>query len=461
MPRSSTTTRPSEHGPTRRRSHRTGPLGIGRAGPPSPARPVEVRSADAGRRSLDDLMRGDDEPDPDALADEIGDELGEIIVGRRRPDARGPGRARRVPRRPAAAQGRVRQLPQAHGQGRGRDPRAGLRGPGGELLPVLDACDAAVVHDATDVGPISKMLLETLQKQGLEAMVVEGQAVRSAACTRRCCTSRARAARASSPRACARATSGRVACCARHGQGQGLTDRRPRPIGADQNRRAGRWRHSANGSRRTTTRRSASPTARPRRRSPRRTASWPASCTPTPTPTMPRAEDRFKEVSAAYDVVGDEAKRKEYDEVRELGPMGGMGGGPGGPGSARLRGRAGRRRRLQLQLATDINDLLGGLFGRGGRGATPAPARRAGPVPSAATTSRPSCTCRSSTPSTGSRRRSTSCPRRPARPATAAGPSRAPRRRRARAATAGACSTTTRASSRSARRAPSAAGGAR
>ncbi len=44
-----------------------------------------------------------------------------------------------------------------------------------ELLPVLDACDAAVVHDATDVGPISKMLLETLEKQGLEPMVVEGQ----------------------------------------------------------------------------------------------------------------------------------------------------------------------------------------------------------------------------------------------------------------------------------------------
>jgi molecular chaperone GrpE len=43
------------------------------------------------------------------------------------------------------------------------------------LLPVLDACDAAIVHDAADVGPISKMLLETLEKQGLEAMVVEGQ----------------------------------------------------------------------------------------------------------------------------------------------------------------------------------------------------------------------------------------------------------------------------------------------
>ena len=36
------------------------------------------------------------------------------------------------------------------------------------------------------------------------------------------------------------------------------------------------------------------------------------------------AEERFKEISAAYDVLGDEAKRKEYDEVRALGPMGGF-----------------------------------------------------------------------------------------------------------------------------------------
>ena len=45
----------------------------------------------------------------------------------------------------------------------------------------------------------------------------------------------------------------------------------------------------------------------------------------------PSAEERFKEISAAYDVLGDEARRKEYDEVRRLGPVGGYG--PGGFGS--------------------------------------------------------------------------------------------------------------------------------
>ena len=36
--------------------------------------------------------------------------------------------------------------------------------------------------------------------------------------------------------------------------------------------------------------------------------------------THPGSEEKFKEVSGAYDVLGDEAKRKEYDEVRRLGP---------------------------------------------------------------------------------------------------------------------------------------------
>ena len=53
---------------------------------------------------------------------------------------------------------------------------------------------------------------------------------------------------------------------------------------------------------------------------------------PDKNPGDTAAEERFKEVSAAYDVVGDEEKRKRYDEVRRLGPMAGGfgGGGPGG-----------------------------------------------------------------------------------------------------------------------------------
>jgi molecular chaperone DnaJ len=81
----------------------------------------------------------------------------------------------------------------------------------------------------------------------------------------------------------------------------------------------------------------------------------------------PKAEDRFKEISAAYDVLGDEARRKEYDEVRRLGPVaGGFGpGGPGRPGAGGFSFDVG---------AEDVGDLLGNLFGRGrsnrNRGAT-------------------------------------------------------------------------------------------
>ncbi len=39
-----------------------------------------------------------------------------------------------------------------------------------ELLPVLDACEAAFNHGAKDVEPLWAALLGTLQKQGLEAL---------------------------------------------------------------------------------------------------------------------------------------------------------------------------------------------------------------------------------------------------------------------------------------------------
>jgi molecular chaperone DnaJ len=83
---------------------------------------------------------------------------------------------------------------------------------------------------------------------------------------------------------------------------------------------------------------------------------------PDANPGDDAAEERFKEVSAAYDVVGDAEKRKEYDEIRRLGPMAGGTGGPGG-----------------FTFTTDdLGDIFGGLFNRG-RGGAGRAARGAGP----------------------------------------------------------------------------------
>jgi molecular chaperone DnaJ len=74
----------------------------------------------------------------------------------------------------------------------------------------------------------------------------------------------------------------------------------------------------------------------------------------------PGSEERFKEISAAYDVLGDSERRKEYDEVRRLGPAGNpfanMGGGAGRPGGFTSNFQVG-----------DLGDLLGNIFGRGNR----------------------------------------------------------------------------------------------
>src|ERR1035441_7592288 len=86
--------------------------------------------------------------------------------------------------------------------------------------------------------------------------------------------------------------------------------------------------------------------------------------------TNPGSEERFKEISAAYDVLGDADKRKEYDEVRRLGPLAGGFGAPGGAGAP------GGFRTADMG---DLSDLFGGLFGkRGGRAKTRRPHRGEG-----------------------------------------------------------------------------------
>ena len=85
-----------------------------------------------------------------------------------------------------------------------------------------------------------------------------------------------------------------------------------------------------------------------------------------------KSEEKFKEISAAYDVLGDAEKRKEYDEVRRLGPMASGFGAAPGPGG-------GPQGFSFMGDSADINDLLGGLFGRVRRGGRGGPGGGPGP----------------------------------------------------------------------------------
>lgn len=50
---------------------------------------------------------------------------------------------------------------------------------------------------------------------------------------------------------------------------------------------------------------------------------------PDKNPNDPKAAERFKEISEAYQVLGDAEKRKQYDQMRQLGAFGGFGTGAG------------------------------------------------------------------------------------------------------------------------------------
>jgi molecular chaperone DnaJ len=87
------------------------------------------------------------------------------------------------------------------------------------------------------------------------------------------------------------------------------------------------------------------------------------------------AEAKFKEVSEAYDVVGDAKKRKEYDEARRLFGNGGFrmpgsGGAPGGGFGFDVGDLFNRGGANAGTAGGGLGDILGGMFGGGGRTTT-------------------------------------------------------------------------------------------
>ena len=100
---------------------------------------------------------------------------------------------------------------------------------------------------------------------------------------------------------------------------------------------------------------------------------------PDQNPGNPAAEQRFKDVSEANDVLSHTEKRKEYDEARRL-----FGGGgfrfPGSNGGGRTQGGPSMEDLFRNAGGAGgdagLGDLFGGLFGQSGQARTPRPSAR-------------------------------------------------------------------------------------
>jgi molecular chaperone DnaJ len=93
---------------------------------------------------------------------------------------------------------------------------------------------------------------------------------------------------------------------------------------------------------------------------------------PDKNPDNPKAEEKFKEVSEAYEVLSDTKSRAEYDQIRTMVANGGAR--PGGFGGAGgFGGRGGQNVNIEDILGNGggfggLGDIFGGIFGGGARG---------------------------------------------------------------------------------------------
>ncbi|HEX2093455.1 MAG TPA: molecular chaperone DnaJ [Longimicrobiaceae bacterium] len=99
---------------------------------------------------------------------------------------------------------------------------------------------------------------------------------------------------------------------------------------------------------------------------------------PDANPNDTAAAERFKEVSEAYSVLSDDAKRKQYDQMRKLGAFGGFGGGPGFGRTAGAGAPGAGTAGFSFEDLGDVGglgDLFGSIFDlgrrRGGRAGGP------------------------------------------------------------------------------------------
>ena len=93
---------------------------------------------------------------------------------------------------------------------------------------------------------------------------------------------------------------------------------------------------------------------------------------PDKNPNDAKAADRFKEISEAYQTLGDPEKRKQYDQMRQLGAFGGFGGArPGGARPGAGGGASGSFRFEDFDIGGlgGLGDIFSSMFGSGAAGA--------------------------------------------------------------------------------------------
>jgi molecular chaperone DnaJ len=106
---------------------------------------------------------------------------------------------------------------------------------------------------------------------------------------------------------------------------------------------------------------------------------------PDANPNDPQAAERFKGISEAYSVLSDDAKRKQYDQMRKYGGIPGFGGGSGFPGGGRNQRPGGEGFSAGISFedlggAGGLGDIFSSIFDFGKRRGKPQGPERGQPV---------------------------------------------------------------------------------